>query len=285
MKMRTEQEVMDLILSVANADERIRGVMLAGSRADSSVPKDQYQDYDIGFAVTDMKPFYNNPAWAEDKFGKPLIMQMPENLRGAEGDGNFIYLMIFPDGVRIDLSFIFEKYVDDGEPVKLLLDKDNGDGFFPLIKVNEKHWHVKPPTSLDYYSSFNNFWWCLNNVARGIMRDELPYVMSMINDAVRPNLHDMINWYIGTQFGFNCAVGKYGKYYKKYLSPQLYSQYCATYSNSDYDKIWLAIDTMCEIFSQLAPTVAKQLGFLYHKNEEDGMRIYLNMIRSRELET
>jgi aminoglycoside 6-adenylyltransferase len=45
--MRTEQEVMDLILNVANSDERIRGVMLAGSRADFSVPKDQYQDYDI----------------------------------------------------------------------------------------------------------------------------------------------------------------------------------------------------------------------------------------------
>jgi len=31
-KMRTEQEMMDLILGVANSDERIRGVMLAGSR-------------------------------------------------------------------------------------------------------------------------------------------------------------------------------------------------------------------------------------------------------------
>jgi len=48
--------------------------VLAGSRADLSILKDQYQDYDIGFAVTDMKPFYNNPSWIEDKFGKPLIM-------------------------------------------------------------------------------------------------------------------------------------------------------------------------------------------------------------------
>ena len=31
--MRTEQEMMKLILGIANADERIRGVMLAGSRA------------------------------------------------------------------------------------------------------------------------------------------------------------------------------------------------------------------------------------------------------------
>ena len=50
--MRTEQEMMDLILNIANADERIRGVMLGGSRANTSVPKDCYQDYDISFAVT-----------------------------------------------------------------------------------------------------------------------------------------------------------------------------------------------------------------------------------------
>ena len=152
--MRTEQEMMDLILSVANSDERIRGVQLMGSRADSSIPKDKYRNYDIGFAVTDMKPFFNNPAWVEEKFGKPLIMQMPEILRGAANDGNFAYLMMFPDGNRIDLSFIFdEPYINNGEPVITLLDKDNGKGFFPPITTNEKFCNIKPPTALDYRSS------------------------------------------------------------------------------------------------------------------------------------
>jgi len=32
-EMRNEHEIMELILRIANADERIRGVMLAGSRA------------------------------------------------------------------------------------------------------------------------------------------------------------------------------------------------------------------------------------------------------------
>jgi aminoglycoside 6-adenylyltransferase len=272
--MRTEQEVMDLILSVANSDERIRGVMLGGSRADSSIPKDQYQDYDIGFAVTDMKPFYNNPAWVEEKFGKPLIMQMPETLRGAANDGNFFYLMIFPDGVRIDLSFLFEKYIDDGEPVIVLLDKDNGNGFFPPITVNEKYWHIKPPTPLDYYSCCNNFWWCLNNVAKGIMRDELPYVMSMLNE-VRSELHDMINWYVGTQHGFNLSTGKDGKYFKKFLSPEMYAQYAATYSDSNYENIWKSVDAMCEVFPTLALSVAEHFGFSYRQDEEDGIREYI----------
>jgi len=54
--MRSEQEVMDLILRVANADERIRAVLLVGSRANPAAPKDIYQDYDITYFVEDITP-------------------------------------------------------------------------------------------------------------------------------------------------------------------------------------------------------------------------------------
>jgi len=278
--MRTELEVMDLLFDIANSDERIRGVMLAGSRANSSVPKDKYQDYDISFAVTDMKPFYNNLAWIEEKFGKPLIMQMPETLRGADNDGNFIYLMIFPDGVRIDFSFNFAgPYIVGGEPAVVLVDQDTGKGFFPPITINENFWSVKPPTALDYRSNCSNFWWCLNNVAKGIMRDELSYVMNMIHDAVRCNLHEMINWHIGIQHNFSVSTGKDGKYFKKFLSPEMYAQYAATYSDGNYKNIWKAIDTMCEMFPPVAKSVAEYFGFIYHQDEEAGMREYLKMVR------
>ena len=65
--------------------------------------------------------------------------------------------------------------------------------------------------------------------------------MNMLNEAVRSELHDMIGWYIGIQLGFNFSVGKTGKYFKRYLTPDLYAQYAATYSGSDYNDVWTAI--------------------------------------------
>ena len=102
--MRTEQEMMELILGVAKADEHIRAVSMEGSRANLNAPKDQYRDYDITYYVADITPFYNNPAWVEEKFGKPLIMQMPEAMRRPDGGGHFNYQMIFSDGNRLDLT-------------------------------------------------------------------------------------------------------------------------------------------------------------------------------------
>jgi len=88
--MRSEQEMLNLIINVAKADERIRAVLLSGSRANPAVPKDIYQDFDITYFVTDISPYYNNPAWIEVQFGKPLIMQMPETMRYPRGDGSFV---------------------------------------------------------------------------------------------------------------------------------------------------------------------------------------------------
>jgi aminoglycoside 6-adenylyltransferase len=283
MKMRTEKEMMALILDVAKADERIRAVSMEGSRANPHAPRDKYMDYDITFYVADIAPFYNNPLWVNDKFGESLIMQMPEAMRYPDGDGCFNYMMIYPDGNRLDLNFVYTKYIDDGEPSVTLLDKDNGNGFRPVMPPpSDTLYHIKPPSALFYYSCCNNFWWCLNNTAKGIARDELPYVMNMLNDVVRAELHDIIGWYIGTQHGFNISVGKSGKYFKRYLPPELYAQYAATYSSGNYDDVWTAIYTMCNLFHTLAIEVAEHFGFTYRQHEEDGIREYIRMVRENE---
>jgi aminoglycoside 6-adenylyltransferase len=49
--LRTEQKIMDLVLDVAKADERIRAVLLVGSRANPAIPKDIYQDYDTYYLL------------------------------------------------------------------------------------------------------------------------------------------------------------------------------------------------------------------------------------------
>jgi len=288
--MRTEQEMMNLILSTAKVDERIRAASMEGSRANPAVPKDQYQDYDITYYVTEITPFYNNPAWVEEHFGKPLIMQMPEAMRWPDGGGHFNYMMIYPDGNRLDLTFEPKKYVDNGEPSVVLLDKDNGKGFLPCpaqggvssTLQSDAVYHIKPPSPLFYYSCCNNFWWCLNNVAKGIARDELPYVMNMFNEVVRSELHCMIEWYIGTHHGFCLSVGKNGKYVKRYLPPELYGKYANTYSGSKYDDIWKSVFTMCDLFHTLALPVAEHFNFTYRQDEEDGMREYLRMVKENE---
>ena len=68
--MRTEKEMFDLLISIAQSDERIRAVYLNGSRTNPNVPKDIFQDYDVVYVVTETKPFKNKSECAERYFSR-----------------------------------------------------------------------------------------------------------------------------------------------------------------------------------------------------------------------
>ncbi|MCL2321606.1 MAG: aminoglycoside 6-adenylyltransferase [Oscillospiraceae bacterium] len=133
---------------------------------------------------------------------------------------------------------------------------------------------------MQYSGCCNEFWWCLNNVAKGIARDELSYSMLMFNHIVRDMLIKMLEWYIGVQNGFELSSGKLGKHFKKYLPEEYYRIFAKTYSDSDYDHLWTAIFTACDLFRTIANIVAEYFGYEYNKNDDDGMMKYLNMVKN-----
>jgi Streptomycin adenylyltransferase. len=93
--MTTEDEMMNLILAFAKTDDRIRVVGMEGSRTNKNIVSDHFQDYDITYIVTDMKPFIENEEWL-DLFGERVFMQKPEDMSLYLPElGNwFSYLML-----------------------------------------------------------------------------------------------------------------------------------------------------------------------------------------------
>jgi len=284
--MRTEQEMMALILQVAREDDRIRAVFMNGSRANPKVQKYPYQDYDIVYVVTETGSFLNDRTWLK-VFGEPLIVQEPDNNDfgwgiNADFSRSYAWLMLFKDGNRMDLTLVTletlpERYLEDSLTVPLL-DKDN---CLPEIPPsNDSNYWVKKPQQPQYRGCCNEFWWCLNNVAKGIVRDQLPYTMWMYHVIVRPMLDKMLDWYIGINTDFSVSVGMQGKYYKKYLPPELYQMYARTYSDSNYDNLWDAIFTACRLFRTVAQPVADALGFTYNLEEDTNMLAYLSRMRA-----
>ncbi len=281
--MRTPEEMFTLILNVAKEDERIRAVSMGGSRANKDCPVDVYQDFDIVFFVKDVEPFWDNEEWIVEKFGKPALLHKPDSMEliPPDNDGNYAYLMIFPDGNRIDLQFTSWSYDDDGEPMILLLDKD---GTFPKIQIAEDFWYIKRPNAKQFADCCNEFHWCLNNVAKGIARDELPYALEMLNHYVRDMLMIMLEWYVGMNHGFRVSAGKCGKYFKKYLPETIYEKFMATYSNAEYDSVWKAAFDVLYLFGNVAREVAAKLDFTYDESEEKGIEGYMKQVKGGLLE-
>lgn len=283
--MRTEQEMFEVILGTAKKDERIRGVYMNGSRTNPDAPRDLFQDYDIVYVVTETGYYLKHPEWIQE-FGELLMIQEPDKLdemcgREVYFERSYGYLMLFADGNRIDLHIQtlegLEKEEFFHEPAVILLDKDG------ILNASQKQpgniYIVQRPSIGEYVSCCNDFWWCLQNVAKGIWRDELPYAKKMYEIIVRGQLDKMISWWIGSQHNFNVSVGKMGKYMKRYLADTDWELYEKTYSDAQPVHFWDAIECMCELFSKMAVELADELGFTYQLADEENMKKYLRTVR------
>ncbi|XEC97541.1 aminoglycoside 6-adenylyltransferase [Paenibacillus tarimensis] len=220
-------------------------------------------------------------------FGDLLIIQEPDKNNQACGmrtnfDRSYGYLMLFTDGKRIDLHIetkesMSEGYVSDKLTVPLL-DKDN---CLPRIPApTDTDYYVTRPTEAQYLSCCNEFWWCLQNVAKGIWRDELPYARRMFEATTRASLDEMISWWIGTKHDFQVSTGKMGKYFKTFLPVSLKELYKETYSDSDYISFWNSIFVSCELCRTLAQDIAEHFSFTYETEDDRNMSKYLYHVRN-----
>ncbi|MEH7545496.1 aminoglycoside 6-adenylyltransferase [Neobacillus vireti] len=283
--MRTEKEMYELMMCIAQKDERIRAIYMNGSRANPNTPKDIFQDYDIVFVVTETASFINEVNWI-DIFGKLIMIQEPDKMDQLAGkevdfDKSYGYLMLFQDGNRVDLHIetkerMLDNYKNDSL-TKPLLDKDN---ILPSIPApSDKDYWTKKPSEPGFLNYCNDFWWCLQNVAKGIWRDELPYAKQMFEMYIRPRLDKMAAWWIGTKHDFQVSPGKMGKYFKQYLPESYWGMYEQTYSDHDYEHFWDSIFVTCILFRALAKEVADQLLFTYQDQDDINMTQYLQHIR------
>ena len=279
---RSESQMLTLILNTAHADERIRAVIMNGSRANPAAPKDCFQDFDIVYVVTDPAPFRAEPGWI-DRFGELMIKQEPDGMGVAPAGPHdrYAYLMQFADGNRIDLTLFpldqLSALPRDSQSI-LLLDKDGLIEPFP--PPSDADYLPSPPTAQEFQAVCNEFWWVSTYVAKGLWRRELPYALQLFDDPVRAMLYRMLVWSIGIATDFAVSPGKLGKYFERLLPPAIWQAYLKTYSDADLEHVWEALFTMTNLFREVAQPVADHYAFSYPSGDDARVTAFLRHVRT-----
>ena len=279
MKMRTEAEMISLIKDIAFKEENIRAAYIEGSRTNPNAPKDIFQDYDIVYIVTTTKPFREDKEWINN-FGKILYMHYPEDnvFYPSDVENCYGWQIQFADGNRMDLHVCTkENALANLELYQILVDKD-GIVPYPQETTDERYW-VKEPREIEFKCTCSDFWWCLNNVAKGLWRNELPYAMDVINLVLRPHLKRLLEWKMGIENNFSVSAGKSCKYFKKYLQEETYRQFLATYSIAEIESIWNSVFEMCDLFQSTAVELSKKQKFVYDFEQAENSLSFLHHVR------
>lgn len=279
--MRSEKQIYDTVLNFAKAEERIRMVTLEGSRTNSNIPPDDFQDFDITFFVTDLQSFTEDDEWLSI-FGERLIMQKPEDMElfPAEEKG-FSYLMLFSDDIKMDLTLLpldlTDEYFRGDKLVKLLLDKDNRICNPPV--PTDVDYHLQRPTVRMFDDCCNEFWNTVPYVVKGLCRREILYAIDHMNDIVRRELLRMNSWLVGTERGFDFSLGKNYKFLDLYIPEKLWKRLMLTYRMDSYAEMWESLEQCMALFREISAETAHRLGYLYPPYDE---KISDYVIRQKE---
>jgi aminoglycoside 6-adenylyltransferase len=279
--VRSEHEMLTLIVSTAQADDRIRAVILNGSRANPDAPRDLFQDYDVVYVVTEVASFKQDPGWIA-RFGQLMILQLPDAMGDAplRREHRYAYLMQFADGNRLDLTLLAVSRLGERAPDSqslLLLDKD---GIMPPFPPpSDRDYWPRPPTAQQFADCCNEFWWVCPYVAKGLWRAEIVYAKAMLDGAVREQLMHMLAWYVGVQTQFTRSPGKLGKYLQQRLEPDLWDRLLLTYADAGYEPTWTALQAACDLFRLTALRVAAHFGFEYPHSDDQAVSAHLSHVR------
>ena len=264
--MRTETEMLDVVLKTAETLQ-VAAVAMSGSRTDTKASKDEFQDYDVVYVVENLDELITDLSWL-DQFGKRIIEQ-------EVGLGQRrLYLMLFEDGNRIDLTLCPKEYIKewvDSEAGFIVLE-DPEHLFEPYSQNLERYW-TSPATEKDFKKACNEFWWVSAYVVKGICRNQLIYATDHLYGICQQELFKVLAWKVASDRGA-VDIGKNYKYLFNYLPIEKEKEFSALRDFSSIEKITQSLLATMSLFHREAQDLAQKLRYDYDKEVAERMIQY-----------
>ena len=258
--------MLDVILKTAKTLQ-VAAVAMSGSRTDTKAPKDEFQDFDVVYVVDDFDNLTSDLSWL-DYFGKRIIEQE------VVLDHRRLYLMLFEDGNRIDLTLCLkdhiQEWVDSEAGFTVLEDPEHL--FEPYSQNLERYW-TSPASAIEFEKVCNEFWWVSAYVVKGICRNQLIYATDHLYGICQQELLKILAWQVASDRG-KVDIGKNYKYLFNYLPAEKEKGFSNLLDFSSVEKLTKSLYGTMKLFHREAQYLAQKMGFDYDKEVADKMIEY-----------
>ena len=263
---RSEAQMLRLILQTAKTLQ-VEAVAMSGSRTNPKAPKDEFQDYDVVYVVDDLDNLTSDLSWL-DQFGTRIIEQ--HNVLGNRR----LYLMLFEDGNRIDLTLCpteyIQEWVDSEADYTVLKDEK---GLFESYTTSPQRYWTSPASAIDFEKACNEFWWVSAYVVKGICRKQANYATDHLYGICQQELLKVFAWQVASDRG-EVDIGKNYKYLFQYLPTEKEKEFSALLDFSSVEKITQSLYATMELFHREVQSLAQKMGFYYDKEVAEKMIEY-----------
>ncbi len=287
-KAGSEKGVIDTLIQWAEHQPGVRAMLLTSSRAIPNAPADVFSDYDVILAVRDVQQFYEDRTWLE-AFGSVLVVYR-DPLEPYYGFPRSAYVTQYENGLKIDFTLWPVEILQpiSAEPqlpdefdagYRVLLDKDHlTDGLKP---PTYRAYIPTPPSEIEYRDTVEGLFQEATYVAKYLWRDELMAAKHMLDHSMKQeHLRPMLEWRLEIDHHWSVKPGLYGRWLKKWLSPDLWAELESTYTGAGLEANWEAMFRTIALFRKVAIEVGDRLGYAYPHNLDQRTVAYLQKVKN-----
>lgn len=278
--MKTDKEMMDIVLNMAKNDERIRLLMQTGSRVDANSIEDIFQSYDFVCGVSDILSIKNDPNFLKP-FGPVMLLYERDRIRveAAQKPEFYSYEFILEDTNKVNMLLLtynkLQSYMEKETLLKVLIDKD---GIINRKLTPSDYSHrIEKPTKYEFENICMEFFLETVEVAKGIYRDQMFYAQQRYGRA-HELLGKMIYIYVGSLYEFGISIGTNGKNIKQYLPVNVLDKVVRICPGDDKDSMWATLFNGYMLFRQVGLEAAEKMRYEYPKKEDREVIKYVRSI-------
>ncbi|WP_306351138.1 AadS family aminoglycoside 6-adenylyltransferase [Flavobacterium sp. '19STA2R22 D10 B1'] len=275
------------IVEWAQIQHEVRVVLLTSSLVNPYAPVDQFSDLDIELVVENASEFLSTEDWLSS-FGTVIA-------KIVESEETFDYkhamrMVLYDDYTKVDFKiYSVDQFLKEVNQVdlqddwdvgyKVLIDKDN-------LTLNMKpptyaSIMIKKPTVEEFIQILNDFWWDITYIVKCLARGDIFYAKFMSENNMRTEyLQTIIEWYIGLENDWKVTTNKYGRLFKNYVSPELWTKIEATFSGSVIEENWNALLASANLCHELGIYLAEKLNYPYPITLEEDIRKYMHTMKN-----
>lgn len=283
----SNEQVLHQLVQWADEQPSVRAVILTSSRAIPHAQTDEFSDYDVILALTDVKPFYENRTWLET-FGHVLALYR-DSLILDRGFQRSAYVTQYDDSLKIDFNLwpvgLLQQIASEPQlppefdaGYRVLLDKDHlTDGLKPPAYAS---YIPKPPAEVEYQAIIESFFLDTTYVAKFLWRDDLIAAKYILDHSLKhEHLLKVLEWRIEIDHQWSLKLGPYGRGLKRRLPEDLWADLEATYTGAELDSNWSALFQTIDVMHRVALEVGERLGYRYPDELEQRVLRYLRRVK------
>jgi aminoglycoside 6-adenylyltransferase len=274
LKESTLNEITKFILR----QEDILVAFLVGSQARSSTPADEWSDVDIVIATRQPEKYIDSANWLNNLGLDPVITFVEGTAVGGQKERR----VLFRNGVDVDFAVFplrkFELLIGSipkevmavfSRGIKVIKDSEN-----LLVRVQniEPKLPYRAPTESEFNQALSDFLYHFVWSARKIRRGEL-WTGKMASDGyMKMLLLQMIEWYMHSKKGDDFDTWHNGRFVEKWADEDIVKDLHSVFSRYDRLDMQSGLFSTVDLYTRLARSLAKDLGFKYPVESEEFAR-------------